>query len=759
TIFLLTLLVFVNCKNNAGEAAAADDPTNKLYQSIIKLGNGFLDVFTSFGGLVADALGFKADPKKSEVKDYFSSIANKLEETVTNLTKLPKENSSSGGETGKDGTTNDTKSAVESAVGTVSGWIKEMAEAAKKAAEATKDGGNDLIGKVVKKADAGGKTADAGSVNGIADGIKGIVEAAKKSGVDGLKDVQAVSEGEDNKDAGKLFTGKNDACAGAAADAEKAAAAVSGASGEQILKAIVDAAGDGGGGEKTGKKAEDAENPIEAAIGTTKDDAKAFGEKMKKDDQIAAAIVLRGMAKDGQFVLDDDAEGKGKGTVKSAAENAVGTVSGWIKEMAEAAKKAADATKDGGNDLIGKVVKKADAGGKTADAGSVNGIADGIKGIVEAAKKSGVDGLKDVQAVSEEKNKDAGKLFTGKNNAAAAGKAADAEKAAAAVSGVSGEQILKAIVEAAGGGGEKKAGKKAADAENPIDAAIGTTNDDAAAFDKMKKDDQIAAAIVLRGMAKDGQFVLEKDEDGKGKGTVKSAAENAVGTVSGWIKEMAEAAKKAADAAKDGGNDLIGKVVKKDAAAGKTADAGSVNGIADGIKGIVEAAKKSGVDGLKDVQAVSGEDNKDAGKLFTGKKDAATGKAAEAEKAAAAVSGVSGEQILKAIVEAAGGGKAGEKAEDADNPIDAAIGTTNDAAKAFDKGKMKKDDQIAAAIVLRGMAKDGQFVLNEDSAGKGKGTVKSAAENAVGTVSGWIKEMAEAATRRLRRLLKMVVMI
>ncbi|PRQ94800.1 hypothetical protein CV684_05295 [Borreliella burgdorferi] len=443
----MTLLVFVNCKNNAGEAAAADDPTNKLYQSIIKLGNGFLDVFTSFGGLVADALGFKADPKKSEVKDYFSSIANKLEETVTNLTKLPKENSSSGGETGKDGTTNDTKSAVESAVGTVSGWIKEMAEAAKKAAEAAKDGGSDLIGKVVKKDAAGGKTADAGSVNGIADGIKGIVEAAKKSGVDGLKDVQAVSEGIRTKMQGSCSRGRMMVGAGAAAEAEKAAAAVSGVSGEQILKAIVEAAGDGG--EKAGVKAEDAENPIDAAIGTKDDDAAAFGEKMKKDDQIAAAIVLRGMAKDGQFVLKEDGDGKGKGTVKSAAENAVGTVSGWIKEMAEAAKKAAEAAKDGGNDLIGKVVKKDDADGKTADAGSVNGIADGIKGIVEAAKKSGVDGLKDVQAVSEEENnKDAGKLFTGKNNAA--GEAKEAEKAAAAVSGVSGEQILKAIVEAAG---------------------------------------------------------------------------------------------------------------------------------------------------------------------------------------------------------------------------------------------------------------------------------------------------------------------
>ncbi|WP_210377638.1 variable large family protein, partial [Borreliella garinii] len=76
-----------------------------------------------------------------------------------------------------------------------------------------------------------------------------------------------------------------------------------------------------------------------------------------------------------------------------------------------------------------------------------------------------------------------------------------------AVAAVSGEQILKAIVDAAKDG--DKQGKKAADAENPIEAAIGGSAGDnaAAAFNKdgMKKDDQIAAAMVLRGMAKDGQ--------------------------------------------------------------------------------------------------------------------------------------------------------------------------------------------------------------------------------------------------------------
>ncbi|WP_210753288.1 variable large family protein, partial [Borreliella valaisiana] len=51
--------------------------------------------------------------------------------------------------------------------------------------------------------------------------------------------------------------------------------------------------------------------------------------------------------------------------------------------------------------------------------------------------------------------------------------------------------------------------------------------------------------------------------------------------------------------------------------------------------------------------------------------------------------------------------------KDATNPIDAAIGSTGaeqDAA-AFANGGMTKDDQIAAAMVLRGMAQGGQFAF------------------------------------------------
>ncbi len=128
----------------------------------------------------------------------------------------------------------------------------------------------------------------------------------------------------------------------------------------------------------------------------------------------------------------------------------------------------------------------------------------------------------------------------------------------------------------------------------------------------------------------------------------------------------------------------MGRVVKAAAntAAAKGGEEKSVNGIASGIKGIVEAAEKAGEEGKLESEEVAGdgEGNADAGKLFAKKNDDNGGGGAEdAEKAAAAVSAVSGKQILKAIVDAAG--KEEKKVadvKDATNPIEAAIGSTED---------------------------------------------------------------------------------
>ncbi|MGF7102024.1 hypothetical protein HNP70_001075, partial [Borreliella kurtenbachii] len=140
------------------------------------------------------------------------------------------------------------------------------------------------------------------------------------------------------------------------------------------------------------------------------------------------------------------------------------------------------------------------------DETSVNGIASGIKGIVDAAEKAGEAGKLESESAAAgagaggEQNAAAGKLFAKKKNGGGSDAAA-AGKAAAAVSAVSGKQILKAIVDAAKEQEKKKGVEDVKEATNPIDAAIGSTGEkEAAAFDTMKKNDQIAAAIVLRGM-------------------------------------------------------------------------------------------------------------------------------------------------------------------------------------------------------------------------------------------------------------------
>nr|ADJ40014.1 vls8 [synthetic construct] len=307
--------------HGSSQVADKDDPTNKFYQSVIQLGNGFLDVFTSFGGLVAEAFGFKSDPKKSDVKTYFTTVAAKLEKTKTDLNSLPKEKSDISSTTGKPDSTGSVGTAVEGAIKGASELLDKLVKAVKTAEGASS--GTAAIGEVVDNAGAA-KAADKDSVKGIAKGIKEIVEAA--GGSEKLK--AAAAEGENNKKAGKLF-GKVDGAAGDSEAASKAAGAVSAVSGEQILSAIVKAAGEA---EQDGEKPEDAKNPIAAAIGKGNGDGAEFDQdEMKKDDQIAAAIALRGMAKDGKFAVKGNNEKeKAEGAIKGAAESAVRKVLGAI---------------------------------------------------------------------------------------------------------------------------------------------------------------------------------------------------------------------------------------------------------------------------------------------------------------------------------------------------------------------------------------------------------------------------------------------
>ncbi|APS99258.1 hypothetical protein Bmayo_05040 (plasmid) [Borreliella mayonii] len=210
------------------------------------------------------------------------------------------------------------------------------------------------------------------------------------------------------------------------------------------------------------------------------------------------------------------------------------------------------------------------------------------------------------------------------------------------------------------------------------------------------------------------------------------------------MKAITDAANKAAKAA-SGGDTSIGNVVS-DAAAGAAAgaaDASSVQGIAKGMKAIVDAAeatagkaagskeKKELLKAASDGNA-TGTGNEDAGHLFSRAADQGANNA-QAQKAAGAINAVSGEQILKEIVDAAekSGAAGGQQADQANNPISAAIGAAQGNGGAFTAaggGGMNQNSKVAAAIVLRGMAKNGKFAVANAAHANHKDGVKSAVE-------------------------------
>ncbi|WP_210380061.1 variable large family protein, partial [Borreliella garinii] len=85
------------------------------------------------------------------------------------------------------------------------------------------------------------------------------------------------------------------------------------------------------------------------AIGTA-DDASAFHNDMKKNAKVAAAIVLRGMAKNGKFALN----GGNTAGLKAAVEAAVAKLGELLTEIAKAAQEIAGKI-EGDAGEIGKV--------------------------------------------------------------------------------------------------------------------------------------------------------------------------------------------------------------------------------------------------------------------------------------------------------------------------------------------------------------------------------------------------------------------
>ncbi|BDU63429.1 variable large protein (plasmid) [Candidatus Borrelia fainii] len=284
---LMTLFLLIGCNNEVAEK----DPQKVFLTSIANLGKGFLDVFVTFGDMVTNAFGIKADTKKSEVGKYFTDI----ETTMTSVKKKLQD------AVKKNGNYLKVKEVVDQFI---TGTLDKIAGGAKTAGEAIGSDDNPIAN--VATGDAAGT---AGEVENLIKGIKSIVdvvlganEGSADAGTERKADDLTARNGGNATDgeAGKLFASDNagNNAKKAAADAAKAVGAVTGA---DILQAIVKGNGEAA---KLASGAADANSA-------------------KKDAVIAGAIALRAMAKDGKFAGKSDAAAEYAPEVKGAAVSAV----------------------------------------------------------------------------------------------------------------------------------------------------------------------------------------------------------------------------------------------------------------------------------------------------------------------------------------------------------------------------------------------------------------------------------------------------
>ncbi|WP_080591491.1 variable large family protein [Borreliella burgdorferi] len=277
-----------------------------MLNSIETLGKEFSDAFISspFGGSLGTAA---IDLKKSEVRNYFETISKGFKKIQEGFKKISFDFA-------------EYDNAVHSINYAAKGFDRYLMEFVNDVEEAAKaaDIDSDLVGQVVA---VNLKIADSSSVKRFANWIQTLLRFSsvfgydiynkmfKNINIDSSNHRKHIQQVGDVKHVGKIFlkkeNGDNHNCDTNNGSAEnKAKDLVNSVSGEEILSLMLRSTG-GSPEHAKGKSPKSSENdPIEAAIGTNyagdaNSSSNCFVYNMPVN--IAAAIVLRGMAKDGQF--------------------------------------------------------------------------------------------------------------------------------------------------------------------------------------------------------------------------------------------------------------------------------------------------------------------------------------------------------------------------------------------------------------------------------------------------------------------------
>ncbi|UPA19201.1 variable large family protein (plasmid) [Borrelia puertoricensis] len=278
--------------------------------SLVKIGHGFYEIFSSFGNVIGDALGLtalKSDDKKSKVGEHFKKIRDGLTTTKNKLKELSGEISSA------KNANSSTIESVKSAINSANDVFEQLIAALTKLASVTSDSFTDIG----DTANAAAVAADKDSVETVIKEVKAIIETAKESGVkiDAGKAGSPVAANAQT-DAPAVLGGNNaHAAAGAGS---KLADEVTKADPWAMIDKIKNATA------TTPAKLNGANNEAGAlAASNDKADA-AAGAKSNAD--LVAAVALKAMTKDGKFsAVDAD-----KDIVKAAAASAVNKVLGIL---------------------------------------------------------------------------------------------------------------------------------------------------------------------------------------------------------------------------------------------------------------------------------------------------------------------------------------------------------------------------------------------------------------------------------------------
>ncbi|UPA11692.1 variable large family protein (plasmid) [Borrelia parkeri] len=306
---LMTLFLLLSCGSGQLQAEKlAAESKNTFFDSLVKIGHGFYEIFGIFGNAIGDTFGLtvvKSGDKRSKVGEHFKTIGdgltttkNKLKELSNKISETKNANSS-------------TIEAIKNAIKGANDVFEQLIAVLTTLADTAKEAGNTDIGDATTDNNAAG--ADEASVKAIIESVKTIIDLADKSGIE----IKPGNFGEPvaNGDGPKALIHNAQAGAG---DAAKLAGEVSKADPWAMVDKIKNA--------KATAPAAPAANSEAGVLATATNGNNAAGSAATNAD-LAAAVALKAMTKGGKFTQPAANE---DGAIKAAAVTAVNKVLGIL---------------------------------------------------------------------------------------------------------------------------------------------------------------------------------------------------------------------------------------------------------------------------------------------------------------------------------------------------------------------------------------------------------------------------------------------